>query len=63
MGRFFSIFYMAIIKPLVLKAVTRSETMALSLELRGFGSRKVRSFGNKVKKFLSRFGIRTPRFA
>ena len=44
--RFFS--YMAIIKPLVLKAVTRSETMALSLELRGFGSRKVRSFGNKV---------------
>lgn len=44
--RFFS--YMAIIKPLVLKAVTRSETMALSLELRGFGSRNVRSFGNKV---------------
>lgn len=44
--RFFS--YMAIIKPLVLKAVTRSETMALSLELRGFGSQKVRSFGNKV---------------
>lgn len=45
-NRFFS--YMAIIKPLVLKAVTRSETMALSLELRGFGSSKVRSFGNKV---------------
>jgi len=44
--RFFS--YMAIIKPLVLKAVTRSETMALSLELRGFGNRKVRSFGNKI---------------
>lgn len=44
--RFFA--YMAIIKPLVLKAVTRSETMALSLELRGFGSRKVRSFGNKI---------------
>ncbi|MBP2626206.1 MAG: ABC-type transporter, integral rane subunit [Firmicutes bacterium] len=40
--------YMAIIKPLVLKAVTRSETMALSLELRGFGSRKLRSFGNKI---------------
>lgn len=40
--------YMAIIKPLVLKAVTRSETMALSLELRGFGNRKVRSFGNKI---------------
>lgn len=44
--RFFS--YMAVIKPLVLKAVTRSETMALSLELRGFGSRKKRSFGNQV---------------
>jgi len=44
--RFFA--YMAIIKPLVLKAVTRSETMALSLELRGFGNRKVRSFGNKI---------------
>ena len=40
--------YMAIIKPLVLKAVTRSETMAMSLELRGFGSTKTRSFGNKV---------------
>ena len=24
---------------------------------------ETRSFGNKVKKFLSRFGIRTPRFA
>lgn len=44
--RFFS--YMAIIKPLVLKAITRSETMALSLELRGFGSKNTRSFGNKV---------------
>jgi energy-coupling factor transport system permease protein len=44
--RFFS--YMAIIKPLVLKAVTKSETMALSLELRGFGSRKTRSFKNNV---------------
>lgn len=44
--RFFA--YMAIIKPLVLKSVTRSETMALSLELRGFGNRKVRSFGNKI---------------
>ena len=40
--------YMAIIKPLVLKAVTRSETMALSLELRGFGSKKSRSFGTSV---------------
>lgn len=41
--------YMAIIKPLVLKAVTKSETMALSLELRGFGNKKNRSFGNNVK--------------
>lgn len=40
--------YMAVIKPLVLKAVSRSETMALSLELRGFGSQKTRSFGSNV---------------
>lgn len=40
--------YMAVIKPLVLKAVSRSETMALSLELRGFGSKKNRSFGSSV---------------
>ncbi|VBB06777.1 abc/ecf transporter transmembrane component [Lucifera butyrica] len=40
--------YMAILKPLVLKAVSRSETMALSLELRGFGSSKTRSFRNSV---------------
>lgn len=40
--------YMAIIKPLVLRAVGRSETMALSLELRGFGSQKARSFSSNV---------------
>lgn len=40
--------YMAIIKPLILKAVGRSETMALSLELRGFGSKKARSFSANV---------------
>lgn len=40
--------YMVVIKPLVLKAVSRSETMALSLELRGFGSKKSRSFGSSV---------------
>lgn len=40
--------YMAIIKPMVLKAVGRSETMALSLELRGFGSKKNRSFSANV---------------
>lgn len=49
--------YMAIIKPLVLKAVTRSETMALSLELRGFGNRKVRSFGNKITLNLQDYAI------
>lgn len=32
--------YGAILKPLVLKAVSRSETMALSLELRGFSNRR-----------------------
>ncbi|MDD4600742.1 Energy-coupling factor transporter transmembrane protein EcfT [bioreactor metagenome] len=40
--------FMAIIKPLVLKSVSRSETMALSLELRGFGSKKNRTFGSNV---------------
>lgn len=40
--------YMAIIKPLVLRAVSRSETMALSLELRGFGNNKTRSFSTNV---------------
>lgn len=30
--------YLAIVEPLVLKAVRRSETMSMSLELRGFGS-------------------------
>ncbi len=29
--------YLTIVQPLVLRAVTRSETMAMSLELRGFG--------------------------
>ncbi|MCE5286614.1 MAG: energy-coupling factor transporter transmembrane protein EcfT [Pelosinus sp.] len=49
--------YMAIIKPLVLKAVTKSETMALSLELRGFGNKKTRSFGNDVKLNLSDYTL------
>lgn len=40
--------YAAILKPLVLKAVSRSETMALSLELRGFANRKACSFKNRV---------------
>jgi energy-coupling factor transport system permease protein len=49
--------YMAVIKPLVLKAVTKSETMALSLELRGFGSRKTRSFKNNVTLALQDYAI------
>ena len=40
--------YVAVVEPLVLKAVSRSETMAMSLELRGFGSRGVYSFGADV---------------
>ncbi|HWR42909.1 energy-coupling factor transporter transmembrane component T [Sporomusa sp.] len=36
--------YVAIVEPLVLRAVSRSETMAMSLELRGFGSRSRRQF-------------------
>lgn len=30
--------YAALVEPMVLRAITRSETMAMSLELRGFGS-------------------------
>ena len=41
--------YAAILKPLVLKAVSKSETMALSLELRGFASRKKSCFNHRVK--------------
>lgn len=41
--------YAAIVKPLVLKAVSRSETMALSLELRGFANRKSCSFKSRVR--------------
>lgn len=40
--------YVAIVGPLVLKAVTRSETMAVSLELRGFGARNSRSFAANI---------------
>lgn len=39
--------YLAIVEPLVLRAVGRSETMAMSLELRGFGSRQ-RTFTGKI---------------
>jgi energy-coupling factor transport system permease protein len=40
--------YVAIVGPLVLRAVSRSETMALSIELRGFGSSGRRSFVTDV---------------
>lgn len=40
--------YAAVLKPLVLKAVSRSETMALSLELRGFANRRACSFKSRV---------------
>lgn len=39
--------YMSVIQPLMLKSLGRSETMALSLELRGFGSNE-HSFMNNV---------------
>lgn len=32
--------YAALVEPMVLRAITRSETMAMSLEMRGFGSRE-----------------------
>ena len=39
--------YLAVVKPLVLKAVNRSETMAMSMEMRGFGTGP-RSFSTQV---------------
>ncbi|WP_094603020.1 Energy-coupling factor transporter transmembrane protein EcfT [Sporomusa silvacetica DSM 10669] len=36
--------YIAIVEPLVLRAISRSETMAMSLELRGFGRKGRRQF-------------------
>lgn len=39
--------YSSVVQPLVLRSLARSETMALSLELRGFGSSK-HKFSNKV---------------
>ena len=39
--------YMSIVRPLMLRSLGRSETMALSLELRGFGGSK-RTFMESV---------------
>jgi energy-coupling factor transport system permease protein len=41
--------YMSVIQPLMLKSLSRSETMALSLELRGFGSSQRHSFMSNVQ--------------
>lgn len=40
--------YVAIVEPLVLRAISRSETMAMSLELRGFGRGGRRQFTSDV---------------
>ena len=39
--------YAALVEPMVLRAITRSETMAMSLELRGFGSAQ-RTFTQQI---------------
>lgn len=39
--------YAALVEPMVLRAITRSDTMAMSLELRGFGSNQ-RTFSHQV---------------
>lgn len=39
--------YAALVEPMVLRAITRSETMAMSLELRGFGSAQ-RTFTHQI---------------
>lgn len=40
--------YAALVEPMVLRAITRSETMAMSLELRGFGSAR-RTFTQQIE--------------
>ena len=40
--------YAALVEPMVLRAISRSETMAMSLELRGFGSAK-RTFSQQIE--------------
>lgn len=41
--------YLALLKPLILRSVSRSETMALSLELRGFGRLKTGGYGARIE--------------
>lgn len=40
--------YLTIVQPLVLRAVSRSETMAISLELRGFGAGRGAGYGTSI---------------
>lgn len=40
--------YLTIVQPLVLRSVARSETMAMSLELRGFGASRAGSYGTSI---------------
>lgn len=40
--------YLTIVQPLVLRAITRSETMAMSLELRGFGRGVTGGYGTSI---------------
>ena len=49
--------YMSVIQPLMLKSLSRSETMALSLELRGFGSQQRHSFMSNVQPNAMDYGL------
>jgi energy-coupling factor transport system permease protein len=40
--------YLTIVQPLVLRSVARSETMAMSMELRGFGASRAGSYGTSI---------------
>lgn len=40
--------YLSIVQPLVLRSISRSETMAMSLELRGFGNQAGRTFAAEM---------------
>ena len=41
--------YLSIVQPLVLRAITKSDTMAMGLELRGFGRGIAGSYGTSIK--------------
>lgn len=49
--------YMSVVQPLMLKSLGRSETMALSLELRGFGSNEHSFMSNVHPKGRDYVGI------